>query len=277
VGVGNLQSISEPVRPGDAQFRFYDPKINLETDAQGGRYGGKKTFDYVMIPQKAGAISLPPFRLVFFDPMEGRYKTVDSRPVAMTVTPNANLSQPEVIANREEVRLIGQDIRYIKPDRTQLADQSLLMHHRKSYWFLQLLPVLGVLGAWAYRRHQDRLTGDVAYARRRRARAQARRCLAEAARLMQAKNATDFHAEVHRSVAQFLADRLNRSTAGLTTEAATRALRDKGVAQSQVEQVSQIFHQCDMARFAPGQATAEQMRGLYDKAASLIDDLERMI
>jgi uncharacterized protein (DUF58 family) len=276
-GVGNLQSIAEPVRPNDTQFRFYDPKISFEADGQGRAYGGKKTFEYVMIPEKAGAVTLPPFQLVFFDPMGRGYETVASRTIGLTVTPNANLTQPEVIASREEVRLIGQDIRYIKPDREHLVDHSRLLYQRGSYWLLQMLPVLGVVGAYAYRRHQDRLSGDVAYARRRRARSEARKCLAEAAGLMQAGNATAFHAELHRSIAQFLADRLNRSAAGLTAEDATRALREKNAGEAQIEQVGHIFHLCDMARFAPGQATADQMNDLYEKAALLIDDLERMI
>ncbi|MBT4139715.1 MAG: hypothetical protein HOE48_17485 [Candidatus Latescibacteria bacterium] len=277
VGVGNLQSISEPIRPDDAQFRFYDPKTNLETQVQGGNYGGEKTFEYVMIPEKAGAVTLPPFQLAFFDPVRKQYETVSSKSVALTVTPNANATQPEVLASREEVRLLGQDIRYIKPDRERLIDQSSLLYQSGGYWLLQVLPVLGVVVAYVYRKHQDRLTGDVAYARRRRAHSEARKCLTEAARLMQGGDSAKFHAELHRSVAQFLADRLNRSAAGLTAEEAATALRVQNVQDDLIVKIRQLFQQCDMARFAPVQAETEQMRELYENAASLIDDLERVI
>ncbi|MBT3606150.1 MAG: hypothetical protein HN521_24025, partial [Candidatus Latescibacteria bacterium] len=274
---GNLQSISEPIRPDDAQFRFYDPKTNLETQVQGGNYGGEKTFEYVMIPEKAGAVTLPPFQLAFFDPVRKQYETVSSKSVALTVTPNANATQPEVLASREEVRLLGQDIRYIKPDRERLIDQSSLLYQSGGYWLLQVLPVLGVVVAYVYRKHQDRLTGDVAYARRRRAHSEARKCLTEAARLMQGGDSAKFHAELHRSVAQFLADRLNRSAAGLTAEEAATALRVQNVQDDLIVKIRQLFQQCDMARFAPVQAETEQMRELYENAASLIDDLERVI
>jgi len=277
VGVGNLQAILEPVRPNDAQFRFYDPKTTLEADVQGGRYGGKKTFEYVMIPGKAGEVELPPFKLVFFDPIRGRYETVASRPMTLTVTPNGNLSQPEVIANREEVRLLGQDIRYIKPNREQLVDQSGLLYQRGSYWLLQFLPVVGVVVAYVYRKHQEKLEGDVAYARRRRAHSEARKRLGEAARLKEAGEFAAFHAELHRSVAQFLADRLNRSAAGLTAEEASRILKDKKIDDDHIVQVRHIFQQCDMARFAPGQVNAEQVNVLYEKAVGVIDYLERVI
>lgn len=277
VGVGNLQSISEPVRPDDAQFRFYDPKTHLETQVQGGNYGGKKTFEYVMIPEKSGSVTLPPFRLIFFDPVRKRYDTVSSQSVALTVTPNANATQPEVLTSREEVRLLGEDIRYIKPDRERLVDHSSLFYQRSSYWLVQVLPIVGVVAAYVYRRHQDRLSGDVAYARRRRAHSEARKCLAEAARLMSEGHSAEFHAELHRSVAQFLADRLNRSAAGLTAEEAANALQTQDVDKDLIVKVRHLFEQCDLARFAPGQAGAEQMQGLYDHAGSLIDDLERVI
>jgi len=277
VGVGNLQSITEPIRPNDAQFRFYDPKTELQTDVQGGRYGGKKTFEYVMIPERAGSVTLPPFQLAYFNSVGRQYETIASRPTALIVTPNKNATQPEVIANREEVRLLGQDIRYIKPDRAEIADQSVLLYQRGSYWFLHLLPILGVVGAYAYRKHQDRLTGDVAYARRKRAHSEARKRLAEAKRLLEAGESTPFYAELHRSVAQFLADRLNRSAAGLTTDTVQVALKENNASDELIAQVRDIFTQCDMARFAPGQANAEKMTAVYDQAVSLIDELERAI
>jgi hypothetical protein len=277
VGVGNLQAILEPVRPNDPQFRFYDPKTTLEADVQGGRYGGKKTFEYVMIPEKSGDVELPPFKLVFFDPVQERYETVASRPIALTVTPNRNLSQPEVIANREEVRLLGQDIRYIKPDREQLVDHSQLLYQRGSYWLLQFLPVVGVVVAYVYRKHQERLEGDVAYARRRRAHSEARKRLGETSRLMDGGDRAAFHAELHRSVAQFLADRLNLSAAGMTAEEACKILKDKNIDEEYIVQVRHIFQQCDMARFAPGQMNAQQVKALYEKAVEVIDYLEREI
>ena len=277
VGVGNLQAISEPVRPGDAHLKFYEPKTSIQANTQGGRYGGKKTFEYVMIPEKAGDVALPPFKLSFFDPVSERYATVASKAVALIVTPNANLSQPEVLAKREEVRLLGQDIRYIKPDREQLTDQSSLLYQSTGYWLLQMIPLVGVGIAYVYRKHQDRLLGDVAYARRRRARSEAQKRLAEAANLMAQADGAAFHAELHRSVAQFLADRLNRPAAGLTAQEAAMALQDKNVDATKIEQVRHIFGQCDAARFAPGQADKKQMNDLYELAVVLIDDLERVI
>lgn len=274
-GTGNMRSVAEPTRPDVPSFRFYDPKSEVETHKQNDRLSGQKTFEYVVIPQKAGLLTLPPFRLVYFDPDRKRYETAETAPVALRVAPGEPV--PASIVSRDEVRELGQDIRYIKPDREQLAHQGALLYARGGFWALHLIPLLGVVGAYFYRRHQERLLGDVAYARRRRARSEARKRLGEANRLRASGDAATFHAEIHRALAQFLADRLNCSAAGLTSEQAVVALAQRGIAEETARQVRSIFAQCDQARFAPVQATRTQMDHLYALAESLIDDLDRRI
>lgn len=276
-GAGNLHAIDEPIRPDRARFKFYDPKTNLETQKQDTRISGKKTFEYVAIPQKAGQVILPPFTLAYFDPVQRRYKTVQTEPIALHVTPGELAPQPVDGLRGEEVRAMGSDIRYIKPDRIHLADQGLLLYQRSGFWLLQLVPVLGVVGAYAYRRHRARLEGDVAYARRRRSRSEAQQRLGRAKGLMASGDSAGFHGEVHRSLAQFVADRTNLSVAGLTADHIGAVLVEHGVDAQVIAGVQDVFGQCDQARFAPGQISAEQMQALFAQAEDLIGALERCI
>ena len=274
-GAGNLHAIDEPIRPDRARFKFYDPKTHLETQKQG--ISGQKTFEYVAIPQRAGQVILPPFTLAYFDPVQRRYKTVQTEPIALHVTPGERMPQPVDGLRGEEVRALGSDIRYIKPDRIQLADQGLLLYQRGGFWLLQLIPVLGVAGAYAYRRHRVRLEGDVAYARRRRSRSEAQRRLGKAKGLMEAGDSAGFHGEVHRSLAQFVADRTNRAAAGLTADHIGAVLVERGVDAQVIAGVQDVFDQCDQARFAPGQISAAQMQALFAQTEDLIGALERCI
>ncbi len=276
-GEGNLHAIAEPTRPERSGFKFYDPKTNLETRKQGTRISGQKTFEYVAIPQKAGQVILPPFTLAYFDPGQGRYKTVQTKPIALHVTPGELAPHPVDGLRGEEVRALGSDIRYIKPDRIHLGDQSLLLYQRSGFWLLQLVPVLGVAGAYAYRRHRVRLEGDVAYARRRRSRSEAQRRLGKAKGLMEAGDSAGFHGEVHRSLSQFVADRINLAAAGLTADHIGAVLVDYGVDAQVIVGVQDVFGQCDQARFAPGQISEEQMQALFAQTEDLIGALERCI
>lgn len=276
-GAGNLHAINEPIRPEWSGFKFYDPKTNLETRKRGTRISGQKTFEYVAIPYKTGQVILPPFTLAYFDPVQKLYKTVQTKPIALQVTPGEQMPQPVDGLPGEEVRALGRDIRYIKPDRMHLADQGLLLYQRSGFWLLQLVPVLGVVGAYAYRRHRARLEGDVAYARRRRSRSEAQRRLDKARGLMEAGDSAGFHGEVHRSLSQFVADRTNRVAAGLTADQIGAMLVERGVDAQVIAGVQDVFGQCDQARFAPGQISAEQMQALFAQTEDLIGALERCI
>ncbi|MYD59628.1 MAG: protein BatD [Gemmatimonadetes bacterium] len=276
-GAGNLHAINEPIRPDRSGFKFYDPKTNLETRKRGTRISGQKTFEYVAIPYKTGQVILPPFILAYFDPVQKLYKTVQTKPITLQVTPGEQMPQPVDGLPGEEVRALGRDIRYIKPDRMHLADQGLLLYQRSGFWFLQLIPVLGVAGAYAYRRHRVRLEGDVAYARRRRSRSEAQRRLGKARGLMEAGDSAGFHGEVHRSLSQFVADRTNRVAAGLTADQIGAMLVERGVDAQVIAGVQDVFGQCDQARFAPGQISAEQMQALFAQTEDLIGALERCI
>ena len=276
-GTGNLHAINEPVRPERSGFKFYDPKVNLKTQKRGTRLGGQKTFEYVAIPYKTGQVILPPFTLAYFDPVQRRYKTVQTKPITLQVTPGEQMPQPVDGLIGEEVRALGSDIQYIKPDRLHLADQSFLLYQRSGFWLLQLVPILGVAGAYAYRRHRVRLEGDVAYARRRRSRTEAQRRLSKAKGLMEAGDSAGFHGEVHRSLAQFVADRTNRAAAGLTADQIGAVLVERGVEAQVIAGVQDVFGQCDQARFAPGQISVEQMQALFTQTEDLIGALERCI
>ncbi|MDE2700075.1 MAG: BatD family protein [Gemmatimonadota bacterium] len=276
-GAGNLHAINEPIRPERSGFKFYDPKTNLETRKRGTRISGQKTFEYVAIPYKTGQVILPPFTLAYFDPVQKLYKTVQTKPIALQVTPGEQMPQPVDGLPGEEVRALGRDIRYIKPDRMHLADQDLLLYQRSGFWLLQLIPVLGVAGAYAYRRHRVRLEGDVAYARRRRSRSEAQRRLGKARGLMEAGDSAGFHGEVHRSLSQFVADRTNRVAASLTADQIGAMLVERGVDAQVIAGVQDVFGQCDQARFAPGQISAEQMQALFAQTEDLIGALERCI
>jgi hypothetical protein len=261
----------------EARFRFYDPKSNLQTEKKGGLLVGQKTFEYVVIPQRAGQTVLPPFSLAYFDPQNARYQVTKTAPIALWVTPGEQAPEPVAGLRGEEVRALGEDIRYIKPDRTQLVDQSALLYQRGGFWLLQLVPLLGAVGAYAYRRHRERLEGDVAYARRRRSRSEAHNRLSKAKRLMNAGDGAAFHGEIHRSLAQFLADRTNRSAAGLTVDQAVAVLSEHSVADDVITRVQRVFSQCDRARFAPGRVSTEQMQVLCAQTEALIGALEKSI
>ena len=279
-GSGNLGSVPEPIRPAGTGLRFYDPKVSLEKQKQGNRFAGRKTYEYVAIPEDSEIREIPPFRLPYFDPGKRQYIALETEPIPLEVTPPVRAPQPlpsAAILNREEIRVLGEDIRFIKPDRTTLEGQSGMLYADWRFLAVQLVPVLGFFCVLGYRRHRERLIDDVAYARRRRSRGEASRRLGQARRLMKGGDDKAFHAEIHRALAQFLADRLNLPAATMAADPAAQALGARGVGQEIVSEVREIFQQCDFARFSPSRVPKGQMSRLYQSAERLIDALGRTV
>ena len=278
-GEGNLNSVPDLIRPDTDAFRFYDPQATIRSEVNSDKVGGSKTFEYVVIPQQEGRLQLPALKLAYFDPAKGGYAVAQSKPVMVTVTPGSasNVTPTVPTLSRQEVKLLGEDIRFIKPDRAELLDHSGALYQDWRFLLLQGVPLSGFLLAFFYRRHRDRLSGDRAYARRRRSRSEANRRLAEARGLLGENDAMAYCAELSRAVTQFVADRIDVPAAGLTAESAASHLASSGVSAEAVEGVRGLLQECDFARFAPGQVTAEKKAKLLEEAESVIGQLANLI
>ena len=272
-GTGNLNAVGEPVRPEGDAFKFYDPNSTVSTGDSDGRIGGEKSFEYVAIPTRDGKLNIGPFLLAYFDPEAHRYRTARSRVVSVDVKPGRPQAASGAVMSRREIEMLGRDIRHLKPDLGNLEDHARQVVRSTWFWTVQLVPVLGFLGIFAYKRHRDRIMGDVAYARRRRSGSEARKRLTQARKRLHEKDGVAFYVEIDRALAQFLADRLNLPVAGMTRESAARALRDVDVPDPIVSQVQDVLVRCDYARFASVRIPEKEREEIYNAAASLIDVL----
>ena len=115
-----------------------------------------------------------------------------------------------------------------------------------AFWMLNVSPVLALLGGIGWKRRTDRLRGDIAYARRSRAAKNARRLLV---------SATSYD-EIQHALQDYLGDRLNIPTGGITASVVDEQLLPHGVNSELAAQVKACFEACDTARFAGGAAGA---------------------
>ncbi len=278
-GQGNIAAVGEP-RLGDLEgFKQYDPKVTEEAGDTGSGYGGTKTFEYILIPEAPGALTVPPARFSFFDPDARAYRTLQTEPRELAVGGDSQESGEDsrYLLSRKEIEVVGADIRHIKPEVGELGDAGYL-YRSAGFWLLQSLMPLAYAGLYFWQRHRRRLEGDVAYARRRRARGAAGRRLKTARRMLAAgAPAPDFHAEIHRAVLEFAADHLNRSAAGLEKEECAAELRRRGVPQQTVEDLGNLLQECEFARYAPGASSTGEMKRTQDRAEELMERLQKVL
>lgn len=274
-GQGNINAIEAPDLGDLPGFTVYEPKSESEEKVEEAGFGGTRRFEYILIPQRGGTQEIPAVRFPFFDPAQGQYRTLQSTPIRLEVQGGA---APDLAggptAIPRQVLPLGQDIRHIKPD-LQAFSPPLQLYRRPLFWALQALVPLAGLGLLLQRRRRERLEGDVALVRRRRARGEAGERLRLAAQLLEQGDSPAFHAEVQRALLALLADRLERPAVGLTSQALAQLMAEKGLPPALVERVEQLLSACDFARFAPGAQTPGEMAQVQARAAEVIAALEQ--
>ena len=263
-GEGNLRGLAAPTVDFSRDFEVFPPDVSESIDRSGARISGTKTYDYVLIPRTPGEKTIPSIVMSYFDAGSERYATVATEPLALYVTGDAVSIGPGV---RTGVETLREDIRFIRIAPAHFASVERSILNTPGFWIVTLLPLVAMIGALGQRLHQDRLEGDVAYARGRRAGRIARKRLARARSLMSGGDVRDFYAEVERALRGFLADKLNVAEAGFMSENAESQLLERGASPDVVREYLECLGVCDLARFAPPGSSDEQRAAFFERAA----------
>jgi hypothetical protein len=270
-GEGNLRGLAAPTIDFPGDFEVFPPEVTESIDRSGSRVRGSRTYEYVLIPRSPGARIIPPVEMSYFDAESGLYATSASEPLRLDVTGEAIIV---AAGGRAGVETLREDIRFIQIGPPGLGTLGGSLVDTSGLWIVALLPLVAMLGALGLRRHWDRLEGDVAYARGRRAGRVAKKRLGQARVVMAEGDARAFYAEVERALRGFLADKLNVAEAGFMSDVAEAELRRRGVPDAATSEYIACLGECDRARFAPPGSSAEEKSGFFDRAAEAMTSVQ---
>jgi hypothetical protein len=270
-GEGNLRGLAVPLIDFPGDFEVFPPEVTETIDRSGSRIRGRKAYTYVLIPRSPGEKNIPPVEMSYFDAESGLYATSASEPLRLEVTGDPVIGVP---IGRAGVETLREDIRFIQIGPPSLGVLGGSLADAPGFWIIALLPLVALLGAVGLRRHWDRLEGDLAYARGRRAGRVAKKRLGQARRVMSGGDARAFYAEVERALRGFLADKLNIAEAGFMSEVAEAELRRRGLSEADTKEYFDCLGECDRARFAPPGSSAEEKSGFFDRAAEAMTSVQ---
>ncbi len=275
-GEGNIAAVQPLPVDAPAGVKLYDPKVEEEERTTNGVYGGRRLFEYILIPEQGGTLNIPPLRFAYFDPHQGRYEVLASAPIVIHSEGSVEEEGVSYGLSRRDIEAVGEDIRYIKPDIEALG-AAFMLHQSYWFWTLQGVLPLAFLALLVWQRHQRRLQGDVAYARQRRAKGEAGHRLARAEALLAAGTEAEFYGEVRAAVLEFVADRLNLAAAGLTIEVCAEVLAAHQVEAETIDALRDLLTRCDFARFAPAGGPPTDRAAARQLAGTVIAGLEKRI
>jgi hypothetical protein len=274
-GVGNVRTVPEPEIDFPTGFEVYPPEVTEQINRAGDRISGSKMYEYVLVPRTPGSHTIPGLQLDYFDSDRNTYATVTTQPIEVAVAGTAVEGPTIAGRTRGGIEQLREDIRFIRIATPNFQRRGRSVFALPVFWIVFLAPLVVVVSAWGVRRHRDRLEGDVAYARGRRAGRVARKRLARARSLRSSETQREFYAEVARALQGFLGDKLNIAEAGLIREEVGAVLHDRGVGQSVTDEYLSCIDVCDRQRFAPTEANVAEMNAFLELAERAMTDLDQ--
>ena len=274
-GTGNIRTLPEPTLNLPPAFEVYPPEMSEEVGPAADGVRGSRVYEYVIVPREPGPMTIPAVELAYFDPEREAYAVAASDPITVDVTgdPSAASLLPGGRA-RTGVDLQRADIRFIRIAAPTFRARGGSLFRSAGFWTVAALPLVVLAGAVAVRRHRDRLAGDVAWARSRRASKVARRRLARAESLCSPDRHREFHAEVGRAMQGFLGDKLNVAEAGLIHDEIRAALDARGVETAVADACLDCLERCDRERFAPAEPDVAAMQEMLAEAGRAMTELD---
>ncbi len=268
-GTGNLKGTAEFDLSFDPKLEVFDPKVEVESYAQGEQIRGNKSFEYILLPKEAGVYSLPKAEISYFDPKRQRYFNSSTRDMRLVVR-KGDGSQPFTVDAADEIaggfkeNVIGKFRLYEKG-----------RHFYGSMPFIALLSLPFFIFPFYLVRHRKNETErlDVVGRKRRAALNVAQKRLDEAKGLMDKNDRKAFYNDVVRSLYGYITDKVNMPLGSLSKDNVADLLREKGVQEPTINKFVETVKYCEMAVYAPV-PDADNLKGTYDDTLSLIADME---
>ena len=277
-GTGNMKLINTPEVGFPQDFEIYDPKVENKFNLTRNGLAGNKVIEYLAIPRHVGTYTIPPIEFSYFDLKSQSYKTLKTDAYTLNVAKGEGNSD-QVVANftsKEDLKVLGQDIRYIKTGETRLTKKDDYFFGSMSYYMWYLIPLaLFIAFMMAYRK-QAMENAHVAKVRTKKANKVATKRMKNAGKLLAEKKSEAFYDEVLKALWGYISDKLSMPVSQLSKDNIEEELQKHQVADELIKEFINNLNECEFARYAPGNQD-EKMDKIYSSAIDVISKMENSI
>lgn len=272
-GEGNFRIMGSPALQFPDAISSYPPDEKVEAIFGGDALHGKKTFEYVLIPRDPGDFEIGSIVYPYFDPERGSFTTADSGPLELSVL-QGSLAMPGSAGGSTQTLLLGEDIRYIKDTPSGFAAGGSSGRAAWTFVASNMLSALLFVGFLVQKKRAEKILGDRALMRYRGSGKALRKTLREAEGHLGEENHGLFAQRCEKAIIDFIGDRLDRETTGMTEKELTVLLEQGKAGQDTLELFSGWHRLCHEARFSPRSGGREEAGALLKATRQLAETLE---
>lgn len=277
-GTGNMKLINTPEVGFPQDFEIYDPKVDNKFNLTKEGLAGSKVIEYLAIPRHAGDYTIPPIEFSYFDLKSQSYKTLKTEAYTLKVAKGEGNAEQVVanFTNKEDLKVLGKDIRYIKIGDTQLNPKDDFFFGTMSYYLWYILPLVLFVTFMLVYRKQAMENANVAKVRTKKANKVATKRMKNAGKLLAEKKQEAFYDEVLKALWGYISDKLNIPVSQLSKDNIEEKLNEYGVKEELTKDFIGTLNECEFARYAPGNQS-EAMDKVYTSAIDVISKMENSI
>jgi len=275
-GNGNLKLIDTlPIRfPPD--FDRYDPKITDHFTINALGVSGTRTYSYLLVPRHPGNYKIPPIEFTYFNPKKKGYVSLAIPEMNLDVAKGDNNNSSVTVSgpvNKEDVKVIGSDIRYIHAGHETFYHTDDFFLYSFPFFAGIFIPLFAFMGFVAGRRRYVEMNKDSLAVRKRGATRMAKKRLKIAHQSIAAGNKEVFYAELLSALNGYFSDKFSIPLADLSRDTISTNLTQKNVKPETLQMANKALDDCEFARYAPATVTGN-LEEVYTSAVNLITLLE---
>lgn len=278
-GTGNLKYIKTPEINFPKDFETYDPVVNVETKNTTSGLQGYKTIEYTAIPRFAGNFTIPAITFSYFDTSSNSYKTLTTQPFELQVEKGDGSTASALMnnfTNKEDVKLLGQDIRFIKVGNSKLQKDITFVFGSWGYILGYIIPALLFIMFVIIYRKQAKANANIALMKTKKANKVAKKRLKLAGNYLKEHKKEQFYDETLKAVWGYLSDKLSLPLSELSKDNVEAELNRYGADNDLIVRFMEILNTCEFAQYAPAQSE-KAMDDLYESTVEAIGKMENTI
>lgn len=277
-GTGNMKLIKTPELSLPEDFEVYDPKIDNRFSLKTSGFSGNKIIEYLFIPRYGGEYTIPSVQFSYFDISSKEYKSIATESYTLNVEKGKDNQGGAVTTyvSKEELKMLGQDIRFIKRGDTSLSKEGDYLFASTAYYLWYIIPLLAFIAYIVIYRKQMAENANIAKTRTKKANKVAVKRLKFANRLLKENKKNEFYDEILKTLWGYMSDKLSIPVSQLSKENITVELEKRGVEEPLVNELHTVLNEGEFARYAPGDAGAA-MDKVYNMAIAVISKMENSI
>ena len=277
-GTGNMKLLKTPEILFPSDFEVYDPKVDNNFKLKTNGLSGNKAIEYLAIPRHAGDYEIPGVEFTYFDTKSKEYKTLTTPSYNLKVNRGSGSTTTVTTGyvNKEDLKLLGEDIRFIDLKDTNLKAKGEYFFGSLNYWLWYIIPTALLLACIIIWRKKAVENANISKVKTKKANKVATKRLKEAKKLMTNNNESAFYDEVLRALWGYTGDKLNIPVAKLSKDNIAVELTNHGVDEKTIQEFTNLLGDCEFARYAPS-ASNITVADVYDRTVSLMNRMEDAI